>query len=69
MALTFFAFVKLLTSPNHFLMKVNASYYAIPKQLYHTSYSPLDSNRSSSLQTAPSFTHSLQSPSTISRPS
>lgn len=50
-------------------MKVSPSYYAIPKQLYHTSYSPLDNSRSSSLQTNPSFAHSLKSTSNITRPS
>lgn len=34
-------------------MKINTGYIGIPKQLYHTSYSPLESSRASSLTSQP----------------
>ena len=40
-------------------MKINTGYYGVPKQLYHTSYTPLESSRASSLQSNPTFTHSM----------
>jgi phage protein D len=40
-------------------MKISNGYFGIPKQLYHTSYTPLESSRASSLQPTPSFTHPL----------
>lgn len=43
-------------------MKINTGYFGIPKQLYHTSYTPLEGSRASSLQANPSFTHSLHPP-------
>lgn len=40
-------------------MKISNGYFAIPKQLYHTSYTPLEFSRASSLQPTPTFTHPL----------
>jgi hypothetical protein len=49
-------------------MKINSGYFGIPKQLYHTSYSPLENSRASSLQTNPTFTHNYHPQSIITRP-
>lgn len=49
-------------------MKISTGYYGVPKQLYHTSYSPLETSRASSLQTNPSFTHSHHPQNIITRP-
>lgn len=40
-------------------MKISNGYFPIPKQLYHTSYTPFESSRASSLQPTPSFTNPL----------
>jgi hypothetical protein len=45
---------------------MNNNYYGIPKQLYHTYHQPLDTSRSSSLKSVPTFSNNLHTPS-ISR--
>jgi uncharacterized protein YlxW (UPF0749 family) len=49
-------------------MKLNNGYFGIPKQLYHTSYTPIETSRASSLQANPTFTHAAHLPITPTPP-
>jgi len=48
-------------------MKLSGAFYGHPKQLYQTSYAPLDSSRSSSLNNS-NFVHSSHHQNQINRP-